>query len=138
MTIKYLQLQPGSMLPDISLLNPFRAIVIIEEESSPEWQSQVSNWLVTSGCLYMMAWGKDCNSWDDSMDYANLDQFDYGEIPDEKFVMTTWHKRERLTEVFWYSKNCAIHPTVELSNTLILHLACNSKEQIFLSEHANA
>lgn len=100
MTINYLQLQPGAEPPDISALKPFRTVVVIEESSS-EWQSLVSAWLVKSGCLYMMAWGKDCSGWDDSDDFANLEEFDSGDGPEDKFVMTTWHENEPLKEVFW-------------------------------------
>jgi len=136
--MKYVQLQPGEKLPDISGLNPFRSVVVIEEEASPEWQSLVSAWLVKSGCLYMMAWGKNCSSWDDAVDLANLEEFDYGDIPEDKFVMTTWHDDEPLKEVFWFSKNSAFHPTIELPNTLILHLAGIRKEKEFLSVYDSA
>lgn len=89
MTVEYLQLEPKSGIPDISALSPFRVVVIIEENFSPEWQMQISNWLVSSGCLYMMAWGEKCIAWDDSVDKANLKQLNYGDIPEEKFVITT-------------------------------------------------
>ena len=100
MTATYLQIEEKSELPDISSLNPFRAIVVIEEERPVPWQTRVSNWLVESGCLYMMAWGKNSTSWDDSVDIANIEQFSFEDIPDDKFVMTTWHENETLKEVF--------------------------------------
>jgi hypothetical protein len=71
----------------------------------------------------MMAWGLECSSWDDSVDISNLKLFDYGEIPDDQFVMTTWHTDEPLSEVFWYSKNTALHPTIEIERTLLVHIA---------------
>ena len=138
MVMRYIQLQPDSKLPVISDLSPFRSVVVIEENVTPEWQSQVSSWLVASGCLYMMAWGKNCSSWDDSVDFANLEAFNYKKIPDEKFVMTTWHAKESLKEVYWFSKNNAVHPTVKISNTLLLHISNSSKEKDFLSEYASA
>ena len=138
MVMEYLQIVPESKLPDISKLNPFRAVVVIDESVSPEWQKNVSSWLVKSGCLYMMAWGKDCSSWDDSVDLANLEAFDYKDIPEDKFVMTTWHEDEPLKEVFWFSKNNAFHPEVELPNTLLLHIAQKNREQEMLSEYSGA
>ena len=57
----YVQLVPGSDLPDITELNPFRCVVVIEEDVTPQWQGKVSGWLVQNGCLYMMAWGKQCS-----------------------------------------------------------------------------
>ena len=121
--MKYIQLQPGSALPDISDLSPFRSVVVIEESVTPEWLAQVSDWLVKSGCLYMMAWGKECSTWDDSVDTANLEIFNYKNIPDDKFVMTTWHEDELLKEVFWFSKHSADHPEIEISSTLVLHIS---------------
>src|SRR5689334_494931 len=112
--MQYLQLKPESDLPNVSPLAPFRCVVIIEEIVTPEWQAKVSSWLVKSGCLYMMAWGKECGTWDDSVDYANLERFNHGDIPDENFVMTTWHADETLIEVFWFSKHSAFHPSVEI------------------------
>lgn len=66
MSVKYLHLIPNGPLPDINCWRPFRAGVIIEAEVNPKWQEAVSEWLVRSGCLYMVAWGIGCCSWDDS------------------------------------------------------------------------
>jgi len=138
MAIKYLRIQPEFTLPDISALSPFRSVVIVEDSVTVDWQSLVSAWLVKSGCLYMMAWGKKCSTWDDSVDHANLAEFSYRDIPEDRFVMTTWHAKEPLKEVFWFSKNCADHPVVELLNTLILHVSSYSREKELLSEYADA
>lgn len=85
-----------------------------------------------------MAWGRECSSWDDSVDFANLEEFSYGEIPDDAFVMTTWHESEPLEEVFWFAKNSAFHPSIELDNTLILHLGENDKGEEFKKQFKNA
>ncbi len=81
-----------------------------------------------------MSWGKQCSLWHDSVDWVNIDMFSDGEIPENKFIMTTWHEKEQLKEVFWKAKNCAFHPTVELNNTLILHISEKSRENELLSE----
>ena len=138
MTIKYLQLEPNSEITDITALNPFRAVVIIEEDVTPEWQTRISKWLVSSGCLYMMAWGEKCITWDDSVDIANLEQFDYGDIPEEKSVITTWHENEPLREVFWFSKHDAFHPVVDIKNSLLLHISSENSEQYLLEKYAKA
>jgi len=136
MMIKHLQLQPESTPPDISYLKPFRSVVIIEEIVTPEWQDQISCWMVKSGCLYMMAWGDKCSAWDDSVDHANLEEYDYGDIPEDKFVMTSWHENETLKDVFWFSKHNAIHPNVKIENTLLLHISNCNKEKELLNEYA--
>jgi hypothetical protein len=76
----------------------------------------------------MMAWGRACSSWDDSVDEANLAAFDFGDIPDESFVMTTWHEGEPLEEVFWFAEHAAIHPMMELTRTIIVHITANARE----------
>lgn len=134
--MQYLQLKPESALPDISSLNPFRCVVILEEAATPEWQAQISDWLVKAGCLYMMAWGKDCDTWEDSINHANLREFGHGDIPEEKFVITSLHVNESLMEVFWFAKRSAFHPKVEIRNTLLLHISETSKMQKFLAEYA--
>jgi hypothetical protein len=120
---EYLHLPPGAALPDVARLAPFRAVVVIEADVAAEWRSQACTWLVDSGCLYMCAWGRDCSIWDDVVDWVNLEEFDFGDIPDERFVMTTWHQRESLGDAMFFVKHCAIHPTVDLENTLVVHIA---------------
>jgi hypothetical protein len=130
--IEYLRIFEGELLPDISVYAPFRAVIVIDAPYSPEWQGDVSKWLVAGGCLYMMAWGKDCSSWDDSVDYANLDVFAYEEIPDDRFVFTTWHEREALIDVFWFAQFSAEHPDVLLTSSLIVHVGSTSRREEFL------
>ena len=127
--LKYIQLQNGDKLEGFDDFGPFRCVVLISEDVSQDWQKTVSAWLVNSGCLYMMAWGRDCSSWDDSVDAANCEQFDHGEIPSDRFVMTTWHSDETLDEVLFFAKSTALHPEVRLENLLILDVCNSNREQ---------
>ena len=137
-TISYLRVSPGATLPDLAVLSPFRTVIIAEVEVSPDWQSRVSEWLVGAGCLYVMAWGVSSSSWDDSVDMANIERFQFEPIPDDDLVMTTWHHDESLMEVFWFCKNNAFHPTLEFKSTLILHVAPQEREQELLASYAEA
>ena len=128
---EYLLLNNNAGLPEISHLKPFRAIVVIENEVSSDWQYKVSKWLVSSGCFYMMAWGNECSSWDDSVDFANVELSENYEITDENLVMTTWHENTPIEKVFEFAKNPALFMNPELENLLILHIANESKEQQF-------
>jgi hypothetical protein len=128
--IEYLRLTTQTPLPNIQHLRPFKAVVIVEIPVDSDWQWQVSQWLVASGCLYMMAWGFECSSWDDAVDWANLEMFNYGNIPDNAFVMTTWHEKQSLKNVLWFAKYTAIHPDVSLQNTLLLAISCNNNKKI--------
>jgi hypothetical protein len=112
--------------------------VVIQEPVNEKWQAQVSTWLVRSGCLYMMAWGNACSSWDDSVDIANLEEFNYEEVPEAKFVLTTWHENESLKEVFWFAKNNSFHPVVEMRNTLILDVSVANHEKEYFAEYKYA
>ena len=89
-SVEYIHLPAGSVLPP---LEPSlrRVIVIVEQDVNRQWQDDVSEWIVDSGCLYIMAWGRDCSSWDDSVDWANLKRIDGAERADDNHVMTTWH-----------------------------------------------
>ena len=137
-SVVYLHVMPGGKLPAIPKGRPFRAVVVADSEVSPDWQAEVSSWLVRSGCLYMVAWGTNCSSWDDSVDEANLEEFEYGEIPEDKFVMTTWHSDDPLREALWFAKNNALHPKVDLSRTVLLHIAPQGREVELLEAYAEA
>jgi hypothetical protein len=82
----------------------------------------------------MMAWGPNCSSWDDSVDWADIEARNYQE-DDSAFVMTTWHENETLESVFWYSQNCAnfSYDDVDLTEAVILHVANVAREQEYLS-----
>jgi hypothetical protein len=134
----YLHLHADQPLPRLEGVRPFKAVLIIEVEVTPDWRALVSDWLVRSGCLYMMAWGRGCSEWDDSVDHANLNVFDYGEIPDDSFVMTTWHEHDSLPQVFWYCEHSAFHPTVDLERTLIIHVSPNDRREELLETFLGA
>jgi hypothetical protein len=138
MSITYLCAQSECELPDISELRPFRAVVVIDENISRDYMEKISRWLVKSACLYAMTWGKQCEQTHDMIDFANLEAFGFQEIPEDKFMMTTWHENEPLSEVFWYSKNCAFHPSVDLPQVLLLHISMTDRQEQFLSEYQTA
>lgn len=136
--MEYLQLRNNEELPQIKTPHPFKCVVIIDASISQEWQVNVSKWLVNSGCLYMMAWGNDCSSWDDSVDYANIEQFENQEIPPESFVMTTWHESESLSEVFEFCKNFATHEVKTLENVVLLHISENNMSETISQAYESA
>lgn len=71
----------------------------------------------------MMALGNVCSAWDDSVDHANLEEFNYGEIPDDHFVMTSWHDNEPIQEVFWFCRYTAFHPEINLLSTYLIQIS---------------
>lgn len=91
--------------------------------------------MLECGCLYVVAWGVECEDWHDAVDSANLERFDFGDIPDEKFVMTTWHKDEPLSEAMWFAGQCAYHPDIELGDTVILHIASEGRRKAMVEAY---
>lgn len=134
---EYIHLVPDQNLPDRPV-RPFKAVLIIDERVTAEWQKLVSEWLVRSGCLFTLAWGHECSSWDDSVDYANLDAFEYGDIPDDKFVMTTWHDDEPLSEVLWFAAHGATRSDVPLDLVVLVHIARIADESGMMSAFVDA
>jgi hypothetical protein len=124
--LTYIHLPTGSEPPQI-MPTPCRMAVLVEDDVGAEWQVKISKWIVDSGCLYMLAWGKDCSSWDDSVDHANLEDFDYGEIPDDKFVMTSWLETGPIEEALWHCRHVAFHPTLNLPFAFIIHIASHPR-----------
>lgn len=114
---------------------PFRALIVSETEVMQEWRNHVSEWLVKSGCLYVVAWGTECERWHDTVDYSVLEEFDYGDIPNDRFIMTTWHADEPLSEAMWFAGQCAYHPDVELVDTIVLHIANQAREAELLEAY---
>jgi hypothetical protein len=138
-SVTYLHLPPGSPMPGFVVARPYKAVIAIEADVTYEWRKAVSEWLVATGCLYTMAWGRECVEWDDSVDYAKLEKFNWGDIPEEDYLMTTWHERETLDEVFWFAKTCATHDHADLSSTLIVDIgpAARQAELLALFTAAN-
>lgn len=138
MTIRYLHLPAGSEPPVIGQDGVFKAVVIIEQDVDPDWQNRISDWLVLSGCLYMMAWGRKATEWDDSVDWANLTLHDFEDIPDDKSVMTTWHDDWPLAEVFFFAGHEAEHGTVELTDVWIIDIHPDDRQGLMLQQYAAA
>ncbi|HEX7821826.1 MAG TPA: hypothetical protein VF463_14550 [Sphingobium sp.] len=122
MKLDYLHLPPDHPPPSVTA-RPYRAVLIAEQAVSEGWRNDVASWLVETGCLYFIAWGVACEAWHDAVDWANLNVFDFGDIPDDRFIMTTWHDKEPLSEALWFAGNCASHPSVEFTDTVIVHVA---------------
>lgn len=136
--LRYFRANDGDPLPDIADLKPYRAIVIIEADVSDEWQWLVSKWLVNSGCVYMLAWGQDCSSWDDSVDWASIGTTE-AEILERKnaaHVMTTWHEKETLSEVFEFATIGTQESGAPIPNTLLFHIGSVDREDEYISRFA--
>ena len=135
MGLEYVHLPPNEAPPQLPS-GPLRAVIISETTVADGWRDSIAQWLVNGGCLYAIAWGTECEEWHDAVDWAVLETFDYGDIPDDKFVMTTWHTDELLSEALWFAGNCASHPDIELERTVLLHVANQAKADEMIATYA--
>ncbi|WP_420479532.1 DUF7684 family protein [Brevundimonas sp. FT23028] len=138
MTVRYLHLPAGSEPPVIGQDGPFKAVVVIEQETPQDWRDRIGDWLVRSGCLFMMAWGRDASAWHDSVDWALLTLHDFGDIPDDKHVLTTWHDDEPLAEVFWFSGYGAWHDAAPGMGVWIIDINPDDRQALMLEDYAAA
>jgi len=134
MSPRYVHLQPGEDPPKLGT-QPYRLIIVAEEDVSHKWRDAIAGWIYSIGSRYVIAWGRSCEDWHDSVDSACLEAFGYSEIPDKDFVMTTWHAEEPLSAAFWFAGFCAHHPGVELGDTIVLHIAENERGDALLAEY---
>ncbi|WP_171054031.1 DUF7684 family protein [Arenibacterium halophilum] len=104
-------------------MTKFKCLILIEREVGEDYRYLVSKALVEAGCLYSLAWGIDCSAWDDSVDWAFLEAYDFKAFPEEKFVMTTWHENESLAETVAFAKHCTKYSEVKLEDILVLDFA---------------
>lgn len=132
--LEYIRVTESGSLPSVRVPKPYKCVVVVEAEVSPSRQMEISRWLVQTGCMYMMAWGVGCSSWDDSVDLANLEPFGFEEIPDEAFVMTTWHESETLEEVFDFSQR----HVANIRPILVLQINGVDKERQLVEMAGNA
>ena len=134
MDIQYIHLKPEEAPPTLPRM-PFRAVIVTETDATEGWRERIAEWLVESGCLYAVAWGTDCEKWHDSIDGANLREFDYADIPEDRFVMTTWHAKDPIREAFWFAGQCAFDPTVALKSTIIVHVSREPRQTTMLETY---
>ncbi len=131
--MEYLQLFEDTNLPAVKHFAPFKAVIAIEDVSSHARQIEISNWLVETGCRYVMVCGADCRSWEESIRRANLDQVDINEMEPRDFVMITTHRHEKLRSVFWHAKKHALHTHVKFENILTIHLGQQNRSVEYLA-----
>ena len=131
--MEYIQLGENSDLPEISRCAPFKAVLAIEDTVDTARQLEISSWLVNMGGRYAMICGSDCQSWQQSIRRANLDQVNIDDMRPEEFVMITTHQHERLRNVFWHARKHARHTHLKLQNLLVIHVGKQNRSVEYLA-----
>lgn len=67
--------------------------------------SNIANWALDQGAVYVSVWGPDCERVHDIIDEVLVDRSH--DATDEDVIMTTWHDDETLEEVLWFAVNSA-------------------------------
>jgi hypothetical protein len=135
--LRYLHLPPDADLPELHL-PPFIAIVLVEDEVSETWQWDACRWLVDAGCRYLLAWGKDCEAWNEAVDEAAQEAANYEDVAPERQVLTAAFEDEDMDEVFWFARHRAAHPGVPLNTTLVVHIAPSERKDEIQALYADA
>lgn len=128
-TLSYLHIRPHEDLPPIDRYPPFLAVLVVDAVCDEMWRWDACRWLAASQCRYLAAWGEACEDWAESALDAQLEAFDYEDIPAEKLLMTTSHEDEDLEEVFWFARHKARHPALQLGQAVIIHIAERGRKQ---------
>ena len=134
--MNYLCLPPESNPPSIPSV-PSRFLVIADVTASVPWVESVCRWIVGSGCLYMMAWGRSDMRWEGFVDRINDDEFAGREVPVDRFILTTtdYADDKSLSEFFSSAKIIATHPDVKLVRTVILHISATNRQKELLWQY---
>ena len=104
--------------------DPFVALIVNNDaDISSSDQYAISLALVRFGCRYAVCMGHDCSSWDDSVDYANMELDP--ELTPEKFVMTTWHDNESIDSIANFFLNTTSFNDNTFVNFLVLSIGRN-------------
>ena len=100
-------------------------IINNDPEISADDQYALSLALVRLGCRYAVCIGHNCSTWDDSVDYANMEVDP--ELSDSKFVMTTWHENDTPDQIANFILNCTTFEDKEFTNFQILSVGQNDE-----------
>ena len=111
----------------------YKCLILIERKVGEAYQYEVSKLLVETGCRWSLSRGLDCISWDDSVDWANIDQFTGTTIPEDNLVVTTWHERDTLEEVVEFSTQCRDHMGKLIEDTLVLDFGISDRKRLLKS-----
>ena len=122
----FLRLEPPYKTPVTGFGLPFVAIVVSCDASiTLEQQANISAQLVEVDCRYMLAWGSNASSWDDSVDIAFINTDPNFNPPDDRHVMTTWHNDETLDDVVWFALMNTNFDSHEFHDYLALMIGAN-------------
>ena len=85
---------------------PYPCLIYACREADSQCMTEVGRQLITSGCVFIVCAGADCERWHDAIDSEIVAAQVKGSLDAEKMIMTTWHSRDSLEEfVFFFTHN---------------------------------
>ncbi len=123
-----LHLEPPYKMAIPRFGKPFVAVVVACGPAlTPCTQAEISAQLVANYCRFMLAWGINASSWDDSVDYAFLATNPDYNPPDDRHVITTWHDDETIEDVIWFALLNASFDSHDFHDYLALVIGTNAE-----------
>lgn len=87
-----------------------------QDDATSDEMMSVANWLISSGCRYVVCAGSKCSEWHDIVDTVDIIR-----DPDtQNLVMTTWHENETVEDVVWFWLNLTDFEDIAFENYLAL------------------
>ena len=111
-------------------LSVFKCLIVAGRDINADYRARISEQLVNAGCLYALAWGRECSAWDDSVDWAYRDAQGEAEFRKESHVVTTWHEGEDLRDTVAFARRCE-HPFAMLDDLLVLDFGSRHRQEFF-------
>ena len=122
MPVDYVKFDRDKPLPGDLGFSDFKCIVLLSGRLDQAHMDNIINWLLDEGAVYVMAHGQDCEKFHDNVDDAVMA---LGE--ESRFVITTWHNEEPVSEVLWSGKHCADHPDFDSNRVVIVDTSSVSR-----------
>ena len=114
-------------------------LVINDKAVSDNEQTALCKEIIEAGCRNAVCAGFKCSSWHDSIDFAFASTARDFDPPDDKYVMTTWHDDESITDVVEFLRLNAWYEDYFPQHFLVVLIGSNAtvEEQILEAVHCH-
>jgi hypothetical protein len=111
--MEHLQIEQAKGLPTWTFHSPYLAVLWISEGVTDQWQQKISEWLIDTGCLYMLVWqgGVGGHDWIDSLNESGKKAVAVRNVAELHSVVSACYEYVALREVLNFAEREAVHPT---------------------------
>lgn len=130
----YLRWDGNSPLPSLTGLRAVSALVILDNELSPQQQTQLAAMLVEGGCVAVETWGIRCEEMHDAIDAEAWVRLG---ADGPYVIMTTWHTDGTFLDAMFYFKFVSFNSDVDIVDHVIVDVTDRDRrEQMLAAYHA--